>query len=303
MHRTINARLRTLINHAQTDWEEKLPSIEFQINCATNQSTGFAPFVLDMGRMPRSPLSSVVSDFQLTPDVENASPEALKQASAKFIDKLKANLIEARDNIVLAQEQQRAAANAHRRPEMFTVGDRVLIQATALRTLSVQALRPKSKLDLKFEGPFTITKLVGDNAYEVDLPVRYGVHNVFNISKLKRYYPDESFPGRTPPKPPVDMSHASGPEYVIHDILARRRLRGRQGANPNDPRRFEYLTHWEGERQDEATWERYEQFVTDGVVAQPLLNFIQQQQEPEKGKSVTMKKPKSSKRKSKAKSR
>ncbi len=116
----------------------------------------------------------------------------------------------------------------------------MLIQATALRTLSVQALRLKSKLDLKFEGPFTITKLVGDNAYEVDLPVRYGVHIIFNISRLKRYFPDESFPGQTPPKPPADMTHASGPEYVIHDILARRRLRSRQGANPNDPRRFEY---------------------------------------------------------------
>ena len=235
----------------------------------------------------------------------------MKQASAKFINKLKANLIEARDNIILAQEQQRAAANAHRRPEMFAVGDKVLIQATALRTLSVQALRPKSKLDLKFEGPFTITKLVGDNAFEVDLPVRYGVHNVFNITKLKRYYPDESFPGRTPPKPPVDMSHASGPEYVIHDILARKRLRGRQGANPNDPRRFEYLTHWEGERQDESTWERYDQFVTDGEVAQPLLDFIQQQQQQQqqqqhqqapRGKSVTPKKFKPSRRKSKAKS-
>ncbi len=52
MHRTINARLRTLINHAQTDREEKLPSIEFLMNYATNQSTGVTPFVLDMGRMP-----------------------------------------------------------------------------------------------------------------------------------------------------------------------------------------------------------------------------------------------------------
>ena len=73
------------------------------MNCATNQSTGFAPFVLDMGRMPRSPLSSVTSDFQLKPYVGNASPEVLKQASAKFIDNLKANLTEARENIILAQ--------------------------------------------------------------------------------------------------------------------------------------------------------------------------------------------------------
>jgi hypothetical protein len=80
-------------------------------------------------------------------------------------------------------------------------------------------LCPKSKLDLKIESPFTITKLVGDNAFEVDLLFNYGVHKVFNISKLKRYFRDESFPGRTPPNPPADMTHASGPEYVIHDIL------------------------------------------------------------------------------------
>jgi hypothetical protein len=105
--------------------------------------------------MHRSPLSSVASDSQLKPDVGNASFEELKQASARFIDNLRANLTE----------------------KLF-VGDKVLIQATELRTLSVQALRPKSKLDLKFEGPFTITKLVGDNAHEFDLPVRYGVLNV-----------------------------------------------------------------------------------------------------------------------------
>jgi hypothetical protein len=67
-------------------------------------------------------------------------------------------------------------------------------------------------------------KLVGDNAYEVDLPVRYGNHDVFNISKLNRYFPDESFPGRTPPKQTAEMTLTSRPKYVIHDILARKML-------------------------------------------------------------------------------
>jgi hypothetical protein len=66
------------------------------------------------------------------------------------------------------------------------------------------------------------------------------------------------------------MTYASEPEYVIHDILI--------VFNPNDPRWFKYLTHWEGERQDEAIWERYESFVPDGEVAQPFLDFMQQQQ-------------------------
>ena len=81
--------------------------------------------------------------------------------------------------LFLPENKQRAAANAHWRPESLILGNRVLIQETS---------SANSKLFLKFEGPHKITKLAGDNAYEVDLPVGYDVHKVVNISKLKRYF-------------------------------------------------------------------------------------------------------------------
>ncbi len=43
----------------------------------------FCPVVLDMVRMPCSPPSHVASDFQLKPDVGNASPEVLKRFKRK----------------------------------------------------------------------------------------------------------------------------------------------------------------------------------------------------------------------------
>jgi hypothetical protein len=50
--------------------------------------------------------------------------------SAKFIDNLKADLTKVRYKINVAQEQQRAATNAHRRPKSFIEGDKMLIKAT-----------------------------------------------------------------------------------------------------------------------------------------------------------------------------
>ena len=42
----------------------------------------------------------------------------------------------------------------------------------------------KSKLSPRGDGPFQIIKKINDNAYQLDLPVDYGVHSTFNISDL-----------------------------------------------------------------------------------------------------------------------
>ena len=49
----------------------------------------------------------------------------------------------------------------------------------------------KNKLMPRCDGPFKILKKVGDNAYQVELPGKYGVHATFNIGDLSPYIPDE----------------------------------------------------------------------------------------------------------------
>jgi len=51
--RTITQILCSMISPDQKDWIEKVPMVEFVINLSVSGSTGFAPFELTYGYMPR----------------------------------------------------------------------------------------------------------------------------------------------------------------------------------------------------------------------------------------------------------
>ena len=53
-NQTVTQMVRQCINNKQTDWISKLPAIEFAINSARSESTGFAPFFFNTRWMPRS---------------------------------------------------------------------------------------------------------------------------------------------------------------------------------------------------------------------------------------------------------
>lgn len=53
-NRTVTQMLRQCIDATQKNWVTKLPAIEFAINLARSESTGYSPFFLNTGRIPRS---------------------------------------------------------------------------------------------------------------------------------------------------------------------------------------------------------------------------------------------------------
>ncbi|KIJ60875.1 hypothetical protein HYDPIDRAFT_70471, partial [Hydnomerulius pinastri MD-312] len=53
-NRTLGQMLRSCIGPSQKDWVSRLPAIEFAINLARSDSTGYSPFFLNTGRMPRT---------------------------------------------------------------------------------------------------------------------------------------------------------------------------------------------------------------------------------------------------------
>jgi hypothetical protein len=52
-NRTIGQMLHSCISSTQQDWVSKLPAIEFAINVSRSETTGYAPFFLNSGRIPR----------------------------------------------------------------------------------------------------------------------------------------------------------------------------------------------------------------------------------------------------------
>ena len=62
-NRSIAQILCTVVSNDQRDWSDKCPMVEFTINSSINATTGYAPFELNYGYMPRSRQHIVVIKY------------------------------------------------------------------------------------------------------------------------------------------------------------------------------------------------------------------------------------------------
>ncbi|XP_073130772.1 uncharacterized protein [Henckelia pumila] len=108
-------------------------------------------------------------------------------------------------------------------------------------------IRKKGKLRPRYIGPFEILEKVGARAYRVALPPNLeGVHNLFNISMLRKYVANPYYVIR---HEPVDWTPDLSYEEMLVQILDRqvRRLRNREIPMVK--------VLWRNQLVEEATWE------------------------------------------------
>ena len=103
---------RQCISPDQRDWISKLPAIEFAMNSASSSTMGYAPFVLNYGRMPRSMVWDSESEY---PGVR------------VFAQKMKDAILRAHDAILEARVKQTRLANRRRKESPFVMGDLVYL--------------------------------------------------------------------------------------------------------------------------------------------------------------------------------
>ena len=71
----------------------------------------------------------------------------------------------------------------------FEVEDRVFLKLSPWK--GVVHFGKRGKLNPRYIGPFEIVERIGPVAYRLDLPEKFSrVHNVFHISRLRKYIPD-----------------------------------------------------------------------------------------------------------------
>jgi hypothetical protein len=236
-NRTLEEGLRAYVQHNQLDWDEHLVMLEIAFNQQQHASTGFSPFYLNSGREIDLPLDHATKMSQHT-----------NQKAAERLEKLASDLEEAKKNLAAAQERQAFHANKKRRQVVFKVGDRVMLSTEHLK-LKIDG--QTSKLLSKYIGPFTVTRIINDTAYELDLPHSMRIHPVFHVSKLKAFRDGSTlFPWRTQPtRPPPEILPDGDEVWEVERIISKRiRRYGRT-------RRIEYLVHWKGYPEHERTWE------------------------------------------------
>jgi len=87
-------------------------------------------------------------------------------------------------------------------------------------------------MDSLQEGPFKISEVLGPVTYQLKLPIRWKIHNVFH-RKLLTPYCETNIHGKNFPKPPPDLINGEE-EYEVESIRDHRK--GGKG--------YQYLVVW-----------------------------------------------------------
>lgn len=159
-NRTLGNMIRALPPHSKAKWPRMLQMLTFYYNCTEHETTGFAPFFLMFGRIPRLP-------------VDVAFQHALSNGAVvdhrEFVSRLKHDLSEAariaRQNSRTEQARQAKNYNRKAKGSPLTVGDRVL--------LANRGEKGKRKIADKWESTVYEVASVkhGINVYRIRDPV------------------------------------------------------------------------------------------------------------------------------------
>ena len=231
--RSVSQILRATVSPDQLDWVERIPLTEFAINSSTSATTGFAPFELNYGYMPRT--MAGIND--------NASYIGVRE----FAQRARHNLEMAHDAIIDSRIHQAFQANKLRQqgPE-FGEGDMVYLSTQNLALPKGRA----RKLMPKFIGPYKIIQCHPETSnYTLELPEELRVRRIhpnFHASLLRRHEPNDDalFPGREA-RSFYDFGLDDQQEWLVDEIMGHR-WNGRQ---------IEFLVRW---TLGDSTWEPYD---------------------------------------------
>jgi len=131
-----------------------------------------------------------------------------------------------------AQKVAKKHYDKRRKAQSFEKKQKILLSAKYIRVR-----KPYRKLTDRFLKPFKITKRVGENTYQLDLPKQYKrLHNTFHISLLEPYVKRES---KKPPGP-VNIEKD---RFLIKSVLNERLKQ----------RRSKFLIKWVNYPEHEST--------------------------------------------------
>ncbi|CAF4619602.1 unnamed protein product [Didymodactylos carnosus] len=136
------------------------------------------------GREPRLPLDVLFGLNNRTSDRHVNNREV-----RNYRDRLISNLLPAfdfvRQNLEIAQQNQRSNYNQHRKDVHFKVGDLVMMATTVGSALGKWKA---PKLDPRWVGPFQITKKITPIDYQIISLADNRVIEAVHVERLRPYY-------------------------------------------------------------------------------------------------------------------
>jgi hypothetical protein len=110
--------------------------------------------------------------------------EASGNPASRFIERIQHIRQQVQDILQKSNAKYKQRHDQHRVPHKFKVSDKVWLHLQKERLTG-----PHRKLRPLPYGDYTITKVVGDNSFELNIPPFLGLHPVFNVDLLRPYFP------------------------------------------------------------------------------------------------------------------
>jgi transposase InsO family protein len=238
--KVIKGTLKAYVSHAGDDWVDLLPLLEFCYNKTPN-NTGFAPFQIDLGRIPEVP-----SDWVVTPDPQVR--KTVRTDVTMFARAMKDIELIVQQRLRAAQDCQAKYYDTRRRTQTFAVGDQVLLKRDGIEIPALKQL--PEKLRQPWIGPFAVMSTgPHPDTYKLELPTQLGaLYPVFHTGILKPWKEPGGVRYRVSHDAP-DPVVVDGEEKYFVDKIIDARMRYRRPM---------YLVQWVGYPVEEATWEPLE---------------------------------------------
>jgi len=239
LNQTIEAYLRSFVNHEQDDWAGLLPMAEFAYNNSVTTATGLSPFYANYGFHPTA--------------TNPAAAHPLNPASKVYAHWMHAVHEKTRESLEEAQDRMRRYSDPKRKdPPVYQVGDLVMLNGR-----NIQTRRPSRKLDHKNHGPFQIERIVSPLAVKLTLPRKWKIHDVFHVSLVEPYRTGNQ---RSPPNAAKVLREADdieqSEEYDVEEVM----------SSTKKGRRILYLVKWlDYPNRKDWTEEPFDNFSAGGL--------------------------------------
>ncbi|KAK1693984.1 hypothetical protein QYE76_010681 [Lolium multiflorum] len=233
--------LRCMASQEPKKWGAWLPAAEFWYNSCYHTAIKMSPFEALYEYAPPI-LTELPTLSELSPEAQDTLRE-----KEKMITVLQQNLAK-------AQQTMKKCADQHRTPRSFTIGDMVYLKMKHHREHALGSGTPL-KLAPRWYGPFKIIQAVGKRAYKLQLPEGTLLHDVFHVNQLKKHIGPTAVPN---PRLPLVTPSGKLKTFPLCILQRRQASRKQSGGDVASP---QWLIHWEGLSEDEATWENAD-FIT-----------------------------------------
>ena len=182
INRMLGEMLRHFTNFKYTDWDLQLPLVEFAHNNAPTTATGMSPFFVCYGKHPLTPMSAVMRAANAEWEAEPSHIKTFLSAN-DFVRDRQAVVKKAQEAMEAARQRMMHQENHKRKLVTYEIGDQVSLKT---KHLGINTL-PSKKLFQPWMGPFTVSQVINESAYKLELPTHWRAHNVFHVSLLKPY--------------------------------------------------------------------------------------------------------------------